>query len=798
MNRDLNNRGEKNLNIRAVHTIFRIISPFFLILYLLITYFYLNSLGIHLNSNIERSIATLLGIDSHAGIPLIAKIVLAIFIYTFLMRGLFSHLKKYPLGVRNQIVIRRLYRFIFSSLSYILLLLLIQVLTLLAIGKTFASISNGTETLFYLIISTFSLSGLSGILLIVSIQGKFLSILQRIRISYFSAFFSAIILIFISRELYLSNPYLSHEEILYYLLPLSLVIMLIIGYFLRFKESDSDPVFLVNSGGPAVVMILLALILTDTGNLGLTSMNSPIAFFEYLFLWFPSLSLIVAISSATGYRMKWSKAKTALYSFSFLSGFIAVFIFLLFAGTFSSGPVVVYYSLTFLIRDIISLILISDLLKSSFLILLFLSTTYLVTKGLLSKIRNEILNMVSLLLSFVIIFFFFTEIIEKVSFFGGLFISGTLIFQNNGNIDWLPLIFSIIILLSLFVVAYILGGAASPGTRKGGMMASIIGIYFILTVYTPHFNSYHSSGIVYSASFLTVMMVAYAASVIATPARFSLLDETSRSRYKQYEESMISRGTNQYGALYGVNSESYSTLNIVGPENSGKTTFLAFFLNYIDSLSSDTKFTWDITSGIELMESLLNSIIVNGQFPDKNKNGKSNNISILLKPKEGSVFKNLTIVDWSGATLERDSEKSKGNLSNGKAYAVFIDQSLYSDLKNYDLKIVKILRDILDNRKKGLPDPRFCFVLFNFPVGTLDLEGQTPREVVMLLTETWKIIETRINSSTIYIRPTIKIKTDKEGKTSIESQEIDGILRIPYDPDTNYAFKLFFGWLLML
>lgn len=83
-------------------------------------------------------------------------------------------------------------------------------------------------------------------------------------------------------------------------------------------------------------------------------------------------------------------------------------------------------------------------------------------------------------------------------------------------------------------------------------------------------------------------------------------------------------------------------------------------------------------------------------------------------------------------------------------------------------------------------------------MGTLDLEGQTPREVVMLLPETRKVIESRIKSSTIYLRPSIKIKTDKQGKTSIESQEINGILRIPYDPETNYAFKLFFGWLLTL
>ncbi len=798
MNRDLKGSGEQKLDIRALHKIFRIISPLFFILYLLITYFYLNSRGIHLNANIERSIATFLGIDSHVGIPLISKIFLAIFIYTFLMRRLFAYLKKYIVGVRNQIVIKRLYKFIFSSISYIIILLLIRVLTLLALGTTYKSISNGTETLFYLIISAFAISGFSGILLLVGIQGKFLTILQRIRISYFSAFFSTIILIFISMEIYVGYPSIPHQEILYYLLPFSLFVMILIGYFLRFKESDSDPVFLINSSGPAVVMILLALILNTNSSLGLVSVISPITFFEYLFLWFPSFSLIIAISSAAGYRMKWSNAKTTLYVFSFLTGFIAIFIFLLFSGSFSSGPVVVYYSLFFLIRDIISLILISDLIKSGFLIILFLSTTYLITRGLLSKIRNEILNMSSLLFSFILIFLFFTMIIEKIPFFEKLFNKGTLFFQYNSGINWIPLTISLTILLILFALAYILSGTISPGTRKGGMMASIIGIYFILTVYIPNFNSVHASGITYLVSILTVMAISYAASVISTPLRFSIFDETSRSGYKQYEESMISRGTNQYGVLYGVNSESYSTLSLVGPENSGKTTFLAFFLNYIDALSSDTKFTWDITSGIELMESLLNSIIVNSQFPEKNKNGKSNKISILLKPKNESTFRNLTIVDWSGITLETESEKFKDNLSNGKAYAIFIDHSMYSDLKNYDIKIVKILKNILDNRKNDLPDPKFCFVLFNFPLGTLDLEGQTPREVVMLLPETRKVIESRIKSSTIYLRPSIKIKTDKQGKTSIESQEINGILRIPYDPETNYAFKLFFGWLLTL
>ncbi len=798
MNQGIGAPGHENPTLNRAHSLCLALASLFFLLYFISTVLYLLSVKISLNFISFSIIFTLLGMDSHVGIPVISKVFLSIFLIFSFQARLYGKIKDYSIEVKNYRVINRIYLSICYSAGYIIAILMLQSFYTVLSGKTLSSISNGTETLIFLILLSFAISGILGIFLLSYYQGRFLPVAQRVRITYLSAFLSFIIFMFISFTASGSLNGTAEADLPYYLIPFSGFVMITIGYYLRFKDTDTDPSFLINASGPAVVLILLALMLLDYGNSGLITYSSPVFFFEYLFLWLPAFSLIVAISSKAGYSMKRTSAKTALYSLSFLTGFIAIFIFLLSGGFLSSGPIAVFYSLPLIVETLFSLLLFSELVKSGLLVIFFISFTYFISKGILSRIKNEVYNLISLSLSFILIFFIFAIFIENSLISSNMFNKGSFLLQDRFGFNVFTIIATFLILAALFVIFYVVSGMFSPGTRKGGLMASIAGLYFVFSAYFPQLNLKLAASQIYFASFLSIAAISYAASAIATPFRFSFMNEDETDKFKNYERSMIVRGTNQNGVLYEVTAESFSTLNLVGLGNSGKTTFLAFFLNFMDYLTDNTKFTWDIKQGIETMESLLNSIIVSGQFPEKNQHEKNNVVSIELQRKGTHQIEHLTITDWDGKRLEKNKDKPIGNLSNGKAYAVFIDESMFSNLSDYDSKIASLLQNILNNRKKNLPEPKFCFLLFNFQPGSVDIEGQSPKETVMLLPLTKKIIQNHLPTNTIFIRPRIKTKSDKEKKISIETEMIDGILRIPYDEKDNYPFKIFFGWLLIL
>ncbi|MHB1439153.1 MAG: hypothetical protein ACYCSO_01650 [Cuniculiplasma sp.] len=785
-------------NFNALFILNTVLFPIFFLLFFLTSLLFINSKGVSLNFSSLGSIETLFGIDSHIGIPSYSKVFFFLFIITFLKSRLYSRIRETDFRKGKDESSQILYRSAIRPAIIIFIFLFLKIFLVLSNSLSGHSTSQGTTFLFFLILMALAYYGMSNSIFLSFLQGKFIDLDKRIRVPYAAVFYVSIIFITLSSQIFYSVLPYSYTSIFYVLIPVSMLLFLSLGYQLRFKVREKDPTFLINASGPAAVMIILSITLSEEGNFHLISFTSFSSFIIDLLLLIPLFTLIIGLTSKFGMHTAATGGRKFLNGFSILIVIVTVIYSIYNFNFLNIGIQGIIFSLPYLIYYLLSLLILRQFILMGSIIILYVSTIYVFSKGLLSKIKNEVLNFLSAgLLSFLVILLFIF-INGKVPLIGNVFIRDTLVFSNSLNINLISVLIFIVLLTFLLVVSYVISGFISPGTRKGGMMTGFIALFLTGYMILRDRNILNTNSLDFYMSLFSILILSLVASLIATPIRIDIMNEQSTVAYKRYEERMISRGTNQYGEEYLVDSQNFSTLNLVGPENSGKTTFLSFFLNFLDSITEQTNYTWDIREGIETMENLMHSIVVMGEFPEKSIKDKNNVISIEMKQKNGNMFSNLRIIDWPGKKLHGEGEYKRTQLSNGKAYAVFIDHSLYSNIPEYDANVARILQNILNNRKKGLPEPKFCFVLFNFPYSSIDLEGQNPKDAVMILPETRKIISSHLSSGTIFIRPIIKIKTTKSNEIKPETQEIEGILRIPFDPEINRAFKIFFGWLLTL
>jgi hypothetical protein len=421
-------------------------------------------------------------------------------------------------------------------------------------------------------------------------------------------------------------------------------------------------------------------------------------------------------------------------------------------------------------------------------------------KGILSIIKNEILNLLSILFFVLFLEIAFPLFIKHYTSFYNLFYSNSILLNLSGGLHILNIILMVGLLVIFFTIIFLLSGFISPGTRKGGLAISIVVVYTTLLLYVDRLtNTFYSYNPYYfTLALLVLIIIIFLSSIIADFFNSFIFNELNKKRYRKYEEAMIIRGTNQMGIEYGVKKEDFFAVHFIGTSGSGKTTFLAYFLNFISEIAKNEGYYFDIKEGFSFIENIHHSIIIDEKFPAKSSNNEGDRVVIELTRKNNKFLKDITLVDWPGNFIEGGKGFSKPQIAYGKGYAIFLDRQIYDNTYSYDLHIFNIINKILTGRKVNLPKPYFIFILFNLNDIMDSSKTQSAKSIVFQLPKTSELIQKKLINHSIFLKAFTNMKTDSEGNIFPENTEIEGMLKIPYDSKVNECFRIFFNWIQSL
>ena len=766
------------------------LSIVFLFGFLLSGISFLQANGISFSPFTSLFILELFGFSTHIGQSAETRILFAFFLFTYVQGRVFRKInreirRKNPRRGMNHFYTQGKNTFVFAI--FIGLSMIFLPFFLFHGRGTF---SNNTKIMIIYAIGCFSLVSFTDFIAYAKLRRLDMEEDRRYRLLSFST--GSLIFLSILPLIYSSSATNYNDYMLFEVL-LIIVFTSLFGSFLRKREKNADPLFIIRSTGPTLGFLFLSYVFVEGT---LTTMIS-----EFLIL---SMVIFYAcLSTLISYYASSLKRR---------GSFPALALFLLTVFYLIMGPMTYLASNSTINLRILFDLTIEDQLiltlgpSSLFLqeILLIFPVIYVTARGLHSGISNEVkgffMAIILSFLSFSVIFYvIFTNydltLLLYSLFFKYLFLKFTL-----GNI--LPIIFVVAVLVILGAVSSILLTFASPGTKKTGMLASFfliwIDLFSVLNIESS-FNIIQFGGAVqYILGILMIAIPFSIGSIMTSNFREVKMNEKGTTAYSLYVQDMIKRGSDVNGVEFGVNVSSFNSIEFIGPASSGKTTFLSCLLNFMDQITSESNYHWDITNGIEKMESLLNYMIIENTFPPKTKSGKGQSISFTIESQNTRNKTSVSIIDWSGKLLESVKNFKKLDLSNGKAFAFFVDQSMLSDLTEYDEKCLEILRKVLESRSSQIPLPKVAFVLFNYPESYIEGSGSSPKSIIMQLEKTWEFVSKNLIEGCIFLRAKIKTVKNNDGNIVPFREEVEGIWRIQYSQDINEGFRLFFGWLLAM
>ncbi|MHB8372815.1 MAG: TRAFAC clade GTPase domain-containing protein [Thermoplasmataceae archaeon] len=272
--------------------------------------------------------------------------------------------------------------------------------------------------------------------------------------------------------------------------------------------------------------------------------------------------------------------------------------------------------------------------------------------------------------------------------------------------------------------------------------------------------------------------------------------EISEAVYQEKTKSMVS------------NLIAESTVGLVGPPTSGKTTFLSFFFGFLQDITTTLGMEASIEQGHEIVQSYFNQILTKGTFPSGTAETFVGQVTIRFSVKGKLKTKNVYLrVNDIGGEMFNKLTGSKENvrrmlqgtpyeyLLTSAAYIFMIDCSRFINWTTDDLTFTRILDSILSARPmKKLKIP-IAFVFMKSDTLPEAVFNFSASQLLESLSQTSNFVHTHFSEPASF---KIFIKTERNAEGDIVPK-IDitagGRKNILYDPTVNRGFQELAQWI---
>jgi hypothetical protein len=246
---------------------------------------------------------------------------------------------------------------------------------------------------------------------------------------------------------------------------------------------------------------------------------------------------------------------------------------------------------------------------------------------------------------------------------------------------------------------------------------------------------------------------------------------------------------------------------MVGPPLSGKTTFLAYFFQFIAEIETKTGVSIEVNPGIELMEQYLKRIISEHKFPELTGMDKVGEVvfTFTRKKKIGKSSTHLRVSDIAGerfSQLQGAKESVRRQLTNtrfeyllrARGYLIMVDCSSYTEWATKDLEYWRILNSLLSARLEKEP-PRIAFVFTKTDTLPSAVASYDAIQLLEILKNTNLYIKKYVRNPSAF---KIFIKTERSSDGQIVPKldvDVGGRLDIKYDSEYNDGFLYVAQWI---